>query len=122
MIDHTEAASAAPDCLRAPPRFSHGHAWGPWLLDAKRLCLCRVRPGVTDPVQNIYEVDLEEITSTFWMVDWLHHVGLKTWATPEVLGHLTRAMIDLFRPRDRMQDGKTVYPVELLKLTIERDW
>jgi len=103
-------------------RFPHGYAWGPWLLDANRLCLCRVRPGVTDPVQNVYEIDLEEITSAFWLTDWLEHVALKTWATPEVLGHLTCAMISLFHPRDWMRDGKRVDPSDLLKRSIDREW
>lgn len=103
-MEHEDPTSQDLDLTRPPvPRVhAHAHAWGPWLLDAERLCLCMVRNGGTDPNANIYEIDLEDVTSPYSLIGWLCQLRSKTWATPEVLGELTRALIDLFSPRDTM--------------------
>jgi hypothetical protein len=106
-----------------PRTLEHGHAWGPWLLDANRLCLCRVRDGSTNPEDGVYEIDLEGVTNVFWIIEWLEQIRDKTWATPEVIGHLSRAFIDIFNPRNKMRpdDIMRVDVQAILRERIKRD-
>lgn len=105
----------------APRVYVHAHAWGPWLLDAGRLCLCMVREGVTDPWNNIYEIDLEGVTGPYWFIGWLCQIRSKTWATPDTLGHLTAALVDLFEPRDTMDPRHPAgTPQQMLRLRVAR--
>lgn len=105
-----------------PVHIRHGHRWGLWMLDAQRFCLCAVPEDVSDPQQNFYEIDLEEITHPFWLVDWLEQISEKAWATPEVLGQLTLALLRLFTPRStewRNRAPAIIDPAAVLRRNIE---
>lgn len=102
--------------------YAHGHRWGPWILDADRLCLCRCPDDVTDPRENIYEVDIETIDSSYRLLDWICQIAMKSWGTADVVGNLAIALNQLFVPQHRMRPGMEVNNRELLKLTVERDW
>lgn len=68
--------------------------WGPWEYDPKLLVLrYKAYP------QDYYEVDLEECRTSAETLDWICQITEKTWATPEVVGWLVRALNDLLRPQ-----------------------
>lgn len=106
--------------LRAPRApFPHGHRWGPWMLDAQRLCLVRVRDDI-DPPREMYEIDLEEISGPFSIVDWIAHLRIKQWGTIEVLGQLVAAFDDIFDPRGRMRPGTDFDAGAILRARVQR--
>jgi len=73
------------------PYPEHGDRWGKWEFDAKRLCL------VFD--DGRYEIDLEKITSSAPMLDWIFQVNMKAWASRKDVGDLIEAFDDLLRPQ-----------------------
>jgi len=69
--------------------------WGPWTLnqDTLELAISVKREGWN----RCYEVDLERIKSSAAMLDWIMQVANKSWTTPEDIGHLVRALNDIFQ-------------------------
>jgi hypothetical protein len=92
------------------------------VLDAERLCLCRCAPDVSDPRENTYEVDIEDIESSFRVLDWICQIAMKGWGTADVTGNLALALNQLFVPQHRMRPDMKISNRALLKLTVDRDW
>src|SRR5437763_13666286 len=78
---------------RSYVRLVHGRTWGVWRLDAKRLAL----------VHKLYEVDLEDITSSAAMLDWIFQI--RRWATPQDIADLLAALHDIFHPQANLCSG-----------------
>jgi hypothetical protein len=103
----------------AEPRLYHGRRWGSWSLDAERLCLVfEGQPvkhgdgsGVTQGVPlyvailGRYEIDLERITDSASMLDWISQIAKKTWATARVTRDLLNALEDVFRIQKHLCSG-----------------
>jgi len=103
------------------PKYAHLHRWGDWLLDTDRLVLCLCQKD-DNPLNNRYEVDIEGISSPEDVLFWICHVGMKNWATATVAGHFSKALSDIFRPRDRERGVPWPSNSDLLKGSIEREW
>jgi hypothetical protein len=66
--------------------------WGPWRLSGHRLI----------DTEHHYAIDLTSCTSSAEVLDWLCQIADKSWATPELLGHLTQAINTILRPQGRL--------------------
>jgi len=71
-------------------QLRHGHRWGNLELDAERLCLVNTACYGS-------EVDIECISDSAGMLDWLFQVRGK-WSDQEVLS-LLQALKDIFQPQ-----------------------
>lgn len=103
----------------APPPLFHGRRWGSWTLDVERLCLVYDgKPvyrgegsGVTHGVRAYvgylgrYEIDLESISQSSGLLDWIFQVGGKTWATARVTKDLLNALDDVLHPQRYLCSG-----------------
>ena len=70
-----------------------GSRWGDWILHADTLALeYRGEHGR-------YEIDLETITDSAQMLDWIFQVRIKAWVTNDVMGDLISAFEGIFRPQ-----------------------
>ena len=67
--------------------------WGAWVVDAEALVL--VLTGEHGP----YEIDLESITDSARMLDWIFQIRMKTWSTNNIVGDLINAFQDIFHPQ-----------------------
>ncbi len=65
-----------------------GDRWGGWYLTDVLSLILDSGPGT----RWIYEVDLERVGSAIDALDWLCQVAQKTWATPEIVADLLRAL------------------------------
>jgi len=97
----------------------HGRRWGKWVLDTERFCLVYDgKPvhrgegsGVTHGVGKYvaflgkYEIDLESISQSSGMLDWIFQVSGKTWATARVTKDLLNALDDIFHPQGNLCSG-----------------
>ncbi len=91
--------------------------WGNWKFVPDGLVLNLVVRG-----RFLYEVDLERITDSAHMLDWIMQVRMKHWATNAIVGDLCSALMDLFRPQQTICGGgknKTIDPVEYLSKRIK---
>jgi len=69
--------------------------YGPWKFATDNLTLT-----LSDRERRArYEVDLERINTSGEMLDWVMQVANKTWATPDDLGWLVRALNAIFHPQ-----------------------
>lgn len=60
---------------------------------------------------NRYEIDLEGITESATMLDWIFQLRKKHWVTNEVIGDLISAFQDIFDPQLTLcgsGEGKTI--------------
>jgi hypothetical protein len=73
--------------------------WGAWVLDTEALVL--VLTGEHGP----YEIDLESITDSSRMLDWIFQIRMKTWSTNNIVGDLISAFQDIFRPQATLCGG-----------------
>jgi hypothetical protein len=103
----------------AEPRLYHGRRWGAWSLDGERMCLVFAgQPvehgdgsGVTQGVPlyvaivGKYEVDLERISDSASMLDWISQIAKKTWATARVTRDLLNALEDVFHLQKNLCGG-----------------
>lgn len=83
-------------------------SWGPWQFHADILTLL-----LTDKDGLEYEIDLEGITDSATMLDWIFQIRMKTWATDEIVGCLVTAFSDLFSPQANLCSfgkNKTIDP------------
>jgi len=65
------------------------NAWGIWKYDPKD----RVLVGTPKDFPGcLYEIDLDRCQTSGQKCDWLAQIAEKTWASPEVLGHLVQAL------------------------------
>ena len=65
--------------------------WGEWVLNKETMALVH---APTD-----YYVDLEEITSSAQILDWIFQIRLKQWATPKVITDLLEAFKTILDPQ-----------------------
>ena len=71
------------------------------MFDAERLVVVyRDEEG-----DDLYEVDLEKMTSSSKMLDWIFQVREKGWASPKDVGDFVQALDDLFRPQANLCSG-----------------
>jgi hypothetical protein len=103
----------------APPSLFHGRRWGSWILDVERLCLVYdgksvhrgegsgVTRGVGAYVAFLgkYEIDLESISRSSGMLDWIFQINGKTWSTARVTKDLLNAFDDVFHPQRNLCSG-----------------
>jgi hypothetical protein len=88
----------------------HGDTWGDWELNAKNLTLYLK--------SHSYEIDLEAITDSAKMLDWIFQIRMKAWSTNDIIGDLSSAFQDIFRPQGTlcgMGIGKTIDAADYLK-------
>ena len=67
--------------------------YGPWKYDSESMLLTLERDG-----QHLYEVPLDECTTSAQTLDWIMEVTGKTWASDEDLAGLLRALDDVLDP------------------------
>jgi hypothetical protein len=65
--------------------------WGDWKFDKGRLVL--------ELKEDRYEIDLEEITDSAQMLDWIFQLYNKGWTTPQEMYDLLGAFQALFVPQ-----------------------
>lgn len=88
--------------------------WGSWLYDHSNFTLTWHDP------EGEYEIDLETITTSAEMLDWIFQVQGKGWMTAKGLADLLQAFEDLLHPQSNLCSGgrdKTMDPKQVL-----RDW
>ena len=61
-------------------------SWGPWRYDPEILVLLH---------ENGYEVDLERMSNSATVLDWIAQVCGKIWCDAECAGHLVKAIDEL---------------------------
>jgi hypothetical protein len=71
--------------------INHGSTWGGWVLDGNALVLTLK--------SHSYEIDLEGITDSAKMLDWIFQIRMKAWSTNDIVGDLISAFQDIFRPQ-----------------------
>ncbi len=71
--------------------------FGNWEFDRERLILAY---PVTRNYQ--YEIDLEEMTCSAEILDWIFQIQGKTWATPQVMYDLLKAIHILIHPQQNI--------------------
>jgi hypothetical protein len=90
----------------------HGDRWGHWEFDAERLVL------MYEHGRHEYEVDLEDMTTSAGMLDWIFQVNTKGWASREEIGDLVQALDDLLRPQANLCSGgmdKKFHPAKYIR-------
>ena len=65
--------------------------FGPWKWDIER--------GVLVHEHSHYEVDLERMTSSAELLDWIFQLEGKTWMTREAMGHFIEAIQFIVHPQ-----------------------
>ena len=80
--------------LRMPEAIKDGSTWGGWRLNASDLTM------VLQSGRHHYEIDLEGITDSAQMLDWIFQLRMKAWVTDDIIGDLILAFQDLFRPQN----------------------
>jgi hypothetical protein len=78
--------------MRRP--VAHGMIWGDWQLASDSFTL------VLQSGRHHYEVDLEDITDSAKMLDWIFQLRMKSWVTNDIIGDLISAFQDLLRPQN----------------------
>jgi hypothetical protein len=71
---------------------SRGH----WKYDAKDLTLTTEAGGYP------YEIDLESITTSVEMLDWIMQIAKKKWGTSSVVGELVLILNEIHRPQETL--------------------
>ena len=89
-----------------PPR---NDSWGNWRFVESNFTLAHA---------DGYEVDLEDMKDSSRILDWIAQVSNKTWAEPADIGHLVRAIDELFDLQENVcsfgSDAKLISPRELI--------
>ncbi len=68
--------------------------WGPWLLDTGTMELLYVNGGRT-----FYAIDLEKISTSAALADWIFQINGKSWCQLSDMGHLIAALGDICNPQ-----------------------
>jgi len=69
--------------------------WGNWRFDLRSKLLIISKALGDGPIQDIYEVALDECNFSAQILDWIAQVSNKTWASREDIGYLVMALDDL---------------------------
>jgi hypothetical protein len=83
--------------------LKNGARWGDWMLDtdAQVLALDTRIEGAN----HRYEIDLQTITDSAQMLDWIFQLRMKVWVNNDVMGDLLNAFQDIFRPQTFLCGG-----------------
>jgi hypothetical protein len=91
-----------------PP--ADGETWSGWRFDRRELTLT---------FENGYWVDLETLSTSASLLDWIFQVFRKTWCTPKCLSGLIEALEELLSPQQTLccfGAEHTIHPkTEILK-------
>jgi len=74
-----------------PKRYGTGHRWGHWRYVKRDLAL----EYITDDGYMRYDITLNRCRTSAQILDWLCQISQKSWATPEDVGNLLKALDDL---------------------------
>ena len=75
----------------------NGMTWGDWTLDTHDSVL--VLDTHIEGMRHQYEIELQKITDSAHMLDWIFQLRRKTWVTNDVMGDLLSAFQDIFQPQ-----------------------
>ena len=64
--------------------------WGRWTFNPSNSCL---ETHITSTA--LYQVDVEEMTNSASILDWIFQVSEKTWASSQDTGDLVKAIVEL---------------------------
>lgn len=78
-----------------------GTRWGRWWFAADTHSL--VLEGERGSEE--YAIARDEITDSAHMLDWIFQLRMKTWVTNDIIGDLTSAFQDIFRPQATLCGG-----------------
>jgi hypothetical protein len=67
--------------------------FGRWTINHSNLTLTHA---------NGHEIDLEEMTCSAKMLDWIFQINAKGWASIDDLGQLVKALDEIFNPQGRL--------------------
>lgn len=70
------------------------HEFGKWTFNPSNLTIT-----LNDPEVYEYEIDLETITNSAQMLDWIFQIKKKTWVTHEIMFDLLTALNVLLDPQ-----------------------
>lgn len=89
--------------------------WGVWELNKENACLEYVDP---DSDILIYQVPIDEMTTSAEILDWIFQIEEKSWATKVILGEFISAIVDILGravcgggieggvdPKERLKNG-----------------
>lgn len=85
----------AAEVERAEEERCARRTWGHWHLDTDTLELIYR----ADNGGACYFIDLERVTTSAAMLDWIFQLRMKTWTTPTDIGELADALYDIFDPQ-----------------------
>jgi len=88
--------------------------WGAWEYRPRTLELVFMDP------YDVYAVDLERMTDSAEMLDWIFQIRKKTWATPQVVSDFLEALRDLLNPQRNYCPGGTGHAVDVRTLLREK--
>jgi hypothetical protein len=83
--------------------------YGPWELDTEDLILAHGED---------YWIDLQRISTSAEMLDWICQLAQKSWVTPTALGYLVLAFEDIFDPQANLcgsGKSKTINATQYLR-------
>ena len=90
------------------------HTHGPWTYDPERLV-------VTHRDTPSYEIDLEQMTTSAEVLDWIVQLNGKVWITAEDMGHFVELLDRLLYLQGRYCSGGTERgPVDVLTILTNR--
>lgn len=96
-LGYREAHCAGPGVQRGGYLLTKANPFGCWVYDDALLVIRHDKNG--------YEIDLEKITSSASMLDWIFHVTDKLWCSPEDARDLLRILRKAFSPYDTLCGG-----------------
>ncbi len=73
------------------PKPEHGQWWGWWQYDNDNT-LTLYQEGCKT---HIYYVKLEKVKTSEDIMKWIFHMAAKSWVTPDIVGNLFFALIDI---------------------------
>jgi|SRR5712691_4670156 len=100
-----------------PRKIKDGTKWGNWHLEASNLTLA------LQTAENKYKIDLESVTDSAEMLDWIFQLRMKVWVTNDIIGDLASAFRDLFNPQATICSGghnRTINAKEHLESVLEK--
>lgn len=104
--------------LLAEPEPPIPDRWGNWVLNRRLLTLTTTDGGYA------YEIDLEDITDSAQMLDWIFQIHNKTWNNGQTVSDLVRAFEDLFSPQANLCSfgkNRTINPKSFLRARLQGD-
>ncbi|MFZ0912802.1 MAG: hypothetical protein WBQ76_00700 [Candidatus Korobacteraceae bacterium] len=83
----------------------HGDCWGDWTLEAEGDDVPHL--VLTREGGRKRAINLNEITDSAKMLDWIFQFRMKGWATNDIMGDLLSAFRDIYKPQQTLcSEGK----------------